>query len=161
MEHTKRVACGALSACALATLAVGTDTVSAHSGSTERLTLHVSVRILNFPTASAPGVDIGFDKFPAPFGRGLQYDVFKFIPKTSTTGQAILKFKAYFNTGTVSGVWHATYRFTSPTAGIFKQKVIWTAGTGAFKAVRATGTGTGTETGMHGKITQTVTVTGL
>lgn len=81
-------------------------------------------------------------------------------PKTSTTGTAVLKFKAYFDTGTVSGVWHATYRYTNAKTAVFKQKVNWIRGTAAFKHVRATGTGIGVQRGFLGEINQILTITG-
>jgi hypothetical protein len=129
---------------------------------TRKITCHVESHIQTFPTASAAGTDFSFVNCPAPFDHGLQYSTFRMTPKTPTTGLAVLKFKAYFDTGTVSGVWRANYRFINSTTGVFKQRrVAWTSGTGAFKRVRATGTGHGVLHGMFGKITQVLTVTGL
>jgi hypothetical protein len=107
-----------------------------------------------------PGQDFGLVECSKPFGHGVQYDTFRLMPKTSTTGTAVLRFKAYFNTGTVSGVWRATYRYTSSTMGIFKQHVTWDRGTGAFAHVRATGTSHGVQSGTHGTIDQVLKVTG-
>src|SRR4051812_35788182 len=106
---------------------------------THKIKCHVESHIQSFPTASSRGTDFSFVSCPAPLGHGLQYSTFRMTPKTSTTGLAVLHFKAYFDTGTVSGVWRATYRFTNSTTGVFRQrKVIWSSGTGAFKHVRAT-----------------------
>jgi hypothetical protein len=74
------------------------------------------------------------------------------MPKTSTTATAVLRFKAFFDTGTVSGVRRATYRYTSSTMGIFKQHVTWNRGTGAFEHVRASGISHGVQRGTHGTI---------
>jgi hypothetical protein len=82
-------------------------------------------------------------------------------PKTPTAGTAVLRFKAYFDTGTVSGVWRATYRYTNAKTAVFKQKVHWTSGTGAFEHVSATGTGIGVQHGFLGEINQVLMVTSL
>jgi hypothetical protein len=122
---------------------------------------HVEAHVQNLPTASAPGRDFSFVSCPAPFGHGLQYSTFKLMPKTKTTGEAVLDFKAYFDTGTVSGVWRADYRFESATTAVFEQKhVTWTSGTGAFTDLRATGTGRGVLHGNLGKVDQVLSVTG-
>jgi hypothetical protein len=120
---------------------------------------HVEDHIQSFPTASSPGKVFSFVRCPAPFGRGISNATFRLFPKTSTTGTAVLRFKAYFNTGTVSGVWHATYRYTNPTTGLFDQKVTWTKGTGAFQHIKASGVGHGVQRGSLGEIDQTLTVT--
>ncbi len=152
-------------ACAITLTTVGILAPAAQTASTskKKKTITCEMRLVtqSFPTASAPGEDYGKIRCTAPFGSGLQYDTFTLTPKTSTTGTAELKFKAYFNTGTVSGVWNADYVFQSETKGTFVQKVKWTKGTGAFKRVRGTGTGTGQQDGMRGTIKQRVTVTGL
>lgn len=148
-----------LSAAAIAaSAAAATD---AKVNRTKKIKCHVVSYIQKLPTASAPGTDFSLVTCSAPFGRGLQYSTFKMMPTTSTTGIAILRFKAFFNIGSVSGVWRATYRFTDAKTGLFKQKVTWTHGTGVFKHVRATGTGTGVLHGSVGKIDQVLTVTGL
>ena len=126
----------------------------------------VKCNIVNFqqhaPSASGPGDDFGFINCSGPFGKGVQYDTFTLAPKTMTSGNAELKFKAYFNTGTVSGIWKATYQFTSTTTAIFTQKhVTWTGGTGAFKGVKATGSGTGMLDGKTGHVHQTLTLTSI
>ncbi|MEA2217674.1 MAG: hypothetical protein QOJ35_300 [Solirubrobacteraceae bacterium] len=125
------------------------------------VTCHFNVFIQSFPTATAPGLNFSVVRCSGPFGRGVQRDTFTLAPKTPTTGTAVLTFKAYFDTGTVSGVWRADYEFTSATSGTFKQKVTWSGGTGAFKHVRGTGSGTGLETGMRGTVDQRIAVTGL
>lgn len=138
----------------------GVATAGATGTHAQKISCHVDLFIQHYPTASAPGQDFGLVKCSKPFGQGLQYDTFRLMPKTPTTGTAVLRFKAYFNTGTVSGVWRATYRYTSSTMGIFKQKVTWVRGTGVFKNVRATGTSHGVQSGSHGKIDQVLFVTG-
>jgi len=123
---------------------------------------HVEDHIQNVPTASSPGTDFSFVRCSAPFGHGLQHSTFRMTPKTSTTGLAVLRFKAYFDTGTVSGVWRADYRFQSATTAVFTQRqVTWTSGTGAFTHVRATGTGRGVLHGNLGEVDQVLRVTGL
>ena len=141
-------------------LAAGVATASGRGTQTEKVSCHINLFLQHRPTASAPGLDFGLVKCSKPFGRGVQYDTFKLMPKTPTNGTAVLTFKAYFDTGTVSGVWHATYRFTSSTTVLFKQKVTWSRGTGAFKGVRATGTSQGVQRGTRGRIDQVLTVTG-
>jgi hypothetical protein len=128
---------------------------------TKKLKCHVEDHIQKFPTASSRGTVFSFVRCPAPLGRGIQHATFRLTPKTSTTGTAVLRFKAYFDTGTVSGVWRATYRYTNAKMAMFKQNVNWTSGTGAFKQVRATGTGIGVQRGFLGEINQVLTVTGL
>lgn len=127
------------------------------------LTITCNERLLiqSFPTQSAPGEDFGTVSCSGPFGDGIQYDTFTLSPKTSTTGTAELRFKAYFDLGTVSGVWRATYEFTSPTTAIFDQSVEWAGGTGRYKHVRGTGAGTGVLNGNVGTITQRINVTGI
>jgi hypothetical protein len=126
-------------------------------------TVHCRIHdfIQNFPSASRPGETFSLLRCSGPFGRGVQHATFTTTPKTATTGKAVLKFKAYFDTGSVSGVWRADYKFTSRTMGTFHQKVSWTGGTGAFKHIKATGTGTGIQNGMQGIVTQRLTVTGV
>ena len=157
----RRIACAiTIVIAAVAILAPGSQTAVAKK---KRKTVSCTIQLQtqSFPSASAPGEDFGFVDCSGPFGNGLQYDTFTLMPATPTTGTAELKFKAYFDTGTVSGVWRADYEFTSATEGTFVQKVSWTGGTGAFKHVKGTGTGTGHQSGNRGTITQTVTVTGL
>jgi hypothetical protein len=147
---------GLLSAVVISTsaaAATGTDV-----NGTKRIKCHVEDHIQKFPTASAPGTVFSFVRCPAPFGRGLQHATFRLTPKTSTSGTAVLRFKAYFDTGTVSGVWHATYRYTNAKTAVFKQKVTWAKGTAAFKHVSAAGTGTGVQRGFLGEINQVLTV---
>ena len=122
---------------------------------------HVEDHVQKFPTASAPGTVFSFVDCPAPFGHGLQHATFRLTPKTSTTGTAVLRFKAYFDTGTVSGVWHATYRYTNPKTAVFNQRVNWTTGTGTFTHVTATGTGIGVQRGFLGEIDQVLTISGV
>lgn len=157
----KMIGCGVLlSAVAISTSAAAAD--GANGSGTRKIKCHFESHIQTLPTASSPGTAFDFVRCSAPFGRGLQYSTFRMTPKTSTTGTAVLRFKAFFDTGTVSGVWHATYRFINATTGLFNQnKVTWTSGTGAFKHVRATGTGSGVLRGSLGKIKQVLTVTDL
>jgi hypothetical protein len=133
---------------------------SANGSGTKTLECHVEDHIQKFPTASSPGTVFSFVRCPAPLGRGIQHATFRLTPKTSSTGSAVLRFKAYFDTGTVSGVWRATYRYTDAKTALFKQDVTWVRGTGAFKQIRATGTGTGVQHGFLGEINQVLTVTG-
>jgi len=153
------------SAVLLSAVVISTSAAAAADASgsgTKKIKCHVESHIQSFPTASSPGTDFSFVKCPAPFGRGLQYSTFRMTPKTSTTGLAVLRFKAYFDTGTISGVWRASYRFTNSTTGVFIQRTVtWTSGTGAFKQVRASGTGHGVLHGSLGQINQVLTVTGL
>jgi hypothetical protein len=157
--RTKATICTVAIAGAL--LLQGGSGAAGASAKSKKITCHINLTILHFPTKVGPGEDFGFANCSQPLGRGVQYDTFTITPKTSTTGTAILKFKAYFDTGTVTGVWRATYKYTSKTRGVFKQKVTWTHGTGAFKNVRATGNSQGVQNGNHGTIDQTVNVTGL
>jgi hypothetical protein len=157
----RTIACAiAIMIAAVAILASGSQTAAAKKRKkTVSCTIHLLTQ--SFPTASAPGEDFGFVDCSGPFGSGVQHDTFTLTPETATTGTAELKFKAYFDDGTVSGVWRADYEFTSGTEGTFVQKVFWTRGTGAFKHVRGTGSGVGQQSGNRGTITQSVTVTGL
>jgi hypothetical protein len=136
-------------------------TAGSPAGGTTKFKCHVEDHIQKFPTASAPGTVFSFVRCPAPLGHGIQHATFRLTPKTSTTGTAVLRFKAYFDTGTVSGVWRATYRYKNAQTAVFKQKVHWTSGTGAFTHVRATGTGVGLQRGYIGEINQVLIVTGL
>src|ERR1700760_4019756 len=111
---------------AAAVMSSAAGAVSANGSQSKKLKCHVEDHIQKFPTASAPGTVFSFVRCPAPFGHGLQHATFRLTPKTSTTGTAVLRFKAYFDTGTVSGVWHATYRYTDAKTAVFKQKVSWT-----------------------------------
>src|SRR5262249_35824032 len=131
------------------------------AGATKKFKCHVEDHIQKFPTATSPGTVFSFVRCPAPLGHGIQHATFRLTPKTSTTGTAVLRFKAYFDTGTGSGVWRATYRYTSPQTALFKQKVQWTSGTGAFTHIRATGSGVGLQRGFIGEINQVLVVTGL
>ncbi|HET7047056.1 MAG TPA: hypothetical protein VFI54_02205 [Solirubrobacteraceae bacterium] len=133
----------------------------ANSSGTKKVRCHVEDHIQEFPTASSPGTVFSFVRCPAPFGHGIQHATFRLTPKTSTTGTAVLRLKAYFDTGTVSGVWRATYRYKNAKTAVFKQKVKWTGGTGAFKQVRAKGTGTGVQRGFLGEINQVLTISRL
>ena len=163
MWASKRVGRRAV-VCAVAIATVGAVAVGAPAaGAKKQRTVSWTIHLLtqSFPTASAPGEDFGFVDCSGPFGSGVQHDTFTLTPATATTGTAELRFKAYFDRGTVSGVWNATYEFTSATEGTFVQTVTWTGGTGAFKHVRGTGSGTGAQSGNQGTITQTVAVTGL
>jgi hypothetical protein len=159
--HTKAIA-WAITITAVAILGPGSGMAGAkEKKKTETVKCHISLIRQSSPTASAPGEDFGFVTCSGPFGEGVQHDTFTLMPKTSSTGTATLKFKAYFDSGTVSGEWDATYVFTSATTGTFAQKVKWTSGTGAFKHVRGTGSGTGTQNGARSTVTQTIKVTGL
>jgi hypothetical protein len=153
---------------AIATVVLSTVAISVHTAAaaganrsgTKEIKCHVVSRIQMSPTKSSPGTSFDFVSCSAPFGRGLQYSRFRLTPKTSTTGTAVLHFIAFFDTGTVSGVWRASYRFTNPTTGLFKQEVTWASGTGALAHVRATGTGSGVLRGSLGQIHQVLRVTG-
>lgn len=130
----------------------------ADSNGMKKVKCHIEDHIQRFPTKSSPGTVFSFVRCPAPFGHGIQHATFRLTPKTSTTGTAVLRLKAYFDTGTVSGVWRATYRYRDATTAVFKQRVKWTRGTGAFKQVRAIGTGTGVQRGFLGEIDQVLTI---
>jgi hypothetical protein len=156
----KAICCAAL----LSAVVISTSdaaAVGADASATKKVKCHIEDHIQRFPTASSPGTVFSFVRCPAPLGHGLQHATFRLTPKTSTTGKAVLKFKAYFDNGTISGVWHATYRYTNAKTAVFNQKVDWKRGTGAFKGVRATGTGIGKQRGFLGEINQVLTVTGL
>jgi hypothetical protein len=157
--RVKRV--GGVVLLAAVVIAAPAGAAGANGSGPEQLKCHVEDHIQKFPTASSPGTVFSFVRCPAPFGHGIQHATFKLTPKTSTSGTAVLRFKAYFDNGTVSGVWRATYRFTGAKTALFKQKVNWTSGTGAFTRIRATGTGTGVQRGFLGEIDQVVTVIGL
>lgn len=129
---------------------------------TKKVTCHIMLIQQHAPSASAPGEDFGIVNCSGPFGKGVQHDTFTLMPKTQTSGNALLKFKAFFDTGTVSGVWRATYQFISATTATFTQrKVEWTRGTGAFKNVKGTGSGTGLLNGNLGTITQTLSISSI
>ena len=72
----------------------GVATAGATGARAEKVACHIDLFIQHYPTASAPGQDFGLVKCSKPFGRGVQYDTFKLMPKTSTTGTAVLRFKA-------------------------------------------------------------------
>ena len=145
-----------------AVLAVAAVPAVAASKSTLKVTCHIVNFQQALPSASGPGVDFGFVNCSGPFGKGVQYDTFTLSPKTPTSGNAELKFKDYFSTGTVSGVWKANYQFTSMTTATFNQKtVLWTKGTGAFKGVKAVGSGTGMLSGTTGHVKQTLSLSKL
>jgi hypothetical protein len=151
---------GGLALFAAVAMSASAGAAGARGSGTKSIKCHVEDHIQKFPTASSPGTVFSFVRCPAPFGHGIQHATFTLTPKTTTTGTAVLRFKAYFNTGTVSGVWRATYRYTNATTARFNQHVHWTSGTGAFKQVRATGTGVGVQRGFLGEINQALTVTG-
>jgi hypothetical protein len=134
---------------------------AAKAKKTETVTCDVRLTTQSWPTATAPGEDFGTISCTGPFGDGIQYDTFTLNPETDTTGTAELRFKAYFDRGTVSGIWRADYEFTGPTTAIFEQRIEWTGGTGKFKHVRGTGTGTGIQEGLTGTVTQTLQLTGI
>ena len=142
-------------------LAPGAHADAAKGKQGVEVTCQIRSLVQSFPTASAPGEDFAFVNCSGPFGEGVHYDTFTLSPETATTGTAELHFKSYFDRGTVSGVWRATYEFTSPTSAVFDQSVEWTSGTGAFRHVRGTGSGTGILNGTIGEVTQTITVTGV
>ena len=149
---------------AVAVLGTGAQAVMAKPAKAKRtatITCNLRLLIQSFPTASAPGEDFGTVSCSGPFGDGIQYDTFTLNPETPTTGTAELRFKAYFDRGTVSGIWRADYEFTGPTTAIFEQRIEWTGGTGKFKHVRGTGTGTGVQEGLIGTVTQTLQLTGI
>ncbi|HET6869688.1 MAG TPA: hypothetical protein VFH80_27490 [Solirubrobacteraceae bacterium] len=146
---------------ATAVIAMSGGAAGAHGSGRKNIKCHVEDHIQKFPTASSPGTVFSFVRCPAPLGHGIQHATFRLTPKSSTTGTAVLRFKAYFDTGTVSGVWHATYRYTNATTAVFKQHVNWTRGTGTFKQVSAVGTGIGVQRGFVGEINQVLTITGL
>jgi hypothetical protein len=159
----KRAIAWAITITAVAILGPGSGMAGAkeRNRKTETVKCHISLIRQSSPTASTPGEDFGFVTCSGPFGEGVQHDTFTLMPRTSTTGTATLKFKAYFDSGTVSGEWDATYVFTSASTGTFAQKVKWTSGTGAFKHVKGTGSGTGTQNGARSTVTQTIKVTGI
>jgi hypothetical protein len=140
-------------------VAAGAGSAGAQAPAGKKITCRVQLTALRFPSAKKPGVDYGMVSCPGPFGKGVQYDTFTFEPRTRTTGLATLTFKAYFDTGTVSGVWHASYG-PSGKFNKFVQKIRWNSGTGAFTHVRGSGKGIGFQTGNHSIATQTITVTG-
>jgi len=147
------VACS-VSVTAAAVIMLGPDMAGATPKATKTVCHFHLLRQGSSPT------DFGFADCPAPFGQGVQYDTFTMSPETPTTGTAVLKFKAYYDDGTVSGVWDAKYQLTSADSGIFRDKIHWTRGTGAFDHVRGSGTGIGTLNGLRSMITDTVNVTG-
>jgi hypothetical protein len=149
-----------LASASLSGSAGGTHLDRADAAAANKVKCHVEDHIQKFPTKSSPGTVFSFVRCPAPFGHGIQHSTFTLTPKTSTTGRAVLRFKAYFDTGTVSGVWRATYRYKDAKTAVFKQKVQWTKGTGAFTHVRATGRGLGVQHGFLGEINQVLTITG-
>ena len=159
MVRNRAVAC-AVSATALFAVAAGTSV--AKPKTSKKVTCHITLFQQQAPSASGPGVDFGFSNCSGPFGKGVQYDTFTLMPTSPSSGNAVLKFKAYYNNGTVSGVWKAVYQFTSSTTATFTQKKVeWTSGTGAFKHVSASGSGTGLLNGKIGTITQKLSVSKL
>lgn len=145
----------------LSMVSLASASLTSNAGQTKKVKCHVEDHIQKFPTRSSPGTVFSFVRCPAPFGHGVQHATFRLTPKTRTTGTAVLRFKAFFDTGSVSGVWHATYRYTDSKTAVFKQRVNWTKGTGAFAHVRATGAGVGVQRGFIGEINQVLTITGV
>lgn len=153
--RNKVIAC-AVAATAVCTVAAG-SAIAKSKG--QKVTCQLTAFILRPSTASAPGEIFGFVTCSGPFGKGVEYDTYTLSPKTSTTGTIVRKFKEYFNNGTVSGMSKATYQFTSSTTAIVNQKKVeWTSGTGAFKGIKAAGTGTGRMNATSGTVKQTIYV---
>lgn len=90
----------------------------------------------------------------------MQYDTFTLKPTTTATGRAVLEFKAFFDAGTVSGVWRAGYRFTTATMGVFKDGHLDRRHR-RVPARASVGAGSGVQIGPKSTVDQTVTVTGL
>jgi hypothetical protein len=154
----RRLACVVGTAASLA-LVAGAAAGGAQAAGGKTIKCRIELTALNFPTAAKPGVDYGMLSCPAPFGKGVQYDTFTFKPRTPKSGLATLVFRAYFDTGTVAGVWNASYG-PSGKENKFVQKIHWLSGTGAFANVRGTGNGIGFQTGNHSMATQTIEVSG-
>ena len=159
MMHVRATASAITAAAVGIAVSIAPSAVAAPRGA-KTVTCRIHDFIQNFPSTSVPGETFSLLRCSGPFGRGVQHATFTTTPKTSTTGKAVLKFKAYFDQGSVSGVWRADYKFTSRTMGTFHQRVSWTGGTGAFMHVKATGTGKGIQNGMQGIVTQRLKVTG-
>lgn len=149
----------AVAATAVCTVAAG-PAIAKSKG--KKVTCQSTNLVLRAATASAPGEIFGFVTCSGPFGKGVEYDTYTQSPKTSTTGTIVRKFKEYFDKGTVSGISKSTYQLTSSTTAIIKQrKVEWTRGTGAFKGIKAAGSGTARMNGATGTIKQTIYVSAI
>jgi hypothetical protein len=133
------------------------------AGSTAATKFTCTVHLQQQTSLSNPvGYDLGFVKCPAPFGRGLYHDSFKYTFPTKTTAVANGPFQYYFDNGMVHGTYHLS-GITSGSPLTFHGHVKFVGGTAAFKHVigSATETCVSKDGGLHGTCTIKAKLTGV
>jgi hypothetical protein len=111
-------------------------------------------------TTATKGEDFGTITCTKRFGEGVQHDTYTFAFSSPTAGTGTLKFKDYYDKGTVSGIWNLKAVVVGTTID-YTFTVKLESGTGAYKGVKGSGKGIGTQaaTANTADFTYSATVT--
>jgi hypothetical protein len=153
---------------AISAVAVGSTGGGQHHKTKIRCTVHLAAQASFPPPANTEATDYGDVTCNGPFGFGSRYDTFVDHPQSQTEGFANLTFKDYFDRGRIDGTWLVRYVATphenGPPDVNYTNTVKFKGGTGAYKHVRGSGTGTGHMTDFtipRATFEFTATLTGL
>ncbi|MDQ3678369.1 MAG: hypothetical protein M3401_16485 [Actinomycetota bacterium] len=127
---------------ATAALGIGVGSgASAKNTKTKHLSCTFELYSQGPPQGTPPrGISFGLVSCPRPFGKGVHYGTSTVTPTGPGQGTVAVRFKKYFNRGTIRGTVAGTYAATSPMNIIYEGTVSVTGGTGAFKRVKGGGT---------------------
>ena len=147
MGHPKHIATALVAVTAMALLPGGAATAK----TAKAKQLHCALELVAQGKPNPTGVQFGFPRCPAPFGKGLHHSTITVTPSSPTSGAIAGRFKNYYNTGTVRGTVAMTYSATSPENVTYTGTVTYTGGTAAFKHVKGSGriSCTTTDGGAH------------
>ncbi len=117
------------------------------------------------PPQGTPPVTTSFGlvSCPRPFGDGVHYGTSTVTPTAPGQGTVAVRFKKYFDRGTITGTVAGTFAATSPMDITNKGAVTVTGGTGRFKHVRGSGAldCASSDGGAHRSCTFTLKLTGV
>ena len=160
MRRTLIITTAVLTAAAVAVPVAGAP-AKAGKAAKVRCTLQLTAQ---GPPAGTPpvGVSFGLVQCDSPFGKGVHRGSAAMTPTRPGNGTIAVRFKNYYDRGTISGRIAGTFSATSPTNITYTGTVTFTAGTGAFKRVRGRGTikCTTADAGVHKACTVTSKLTG-
>jgi len=160
MRRTLIITTAVLTAAAVAVPVAGAP-AKAGKAAKVRCTLQLTAQ---GPPAGTPpvGVSFGLVQCDSPFGKGVHRGSAAVTPTRPGNGTIAVRFKNYYDRGTISGRIAGTFSATSPTNITYTGTVTFTAGTGAFKRVRGRGAiqCTTADAGVHKACTVTSKLTG-
>jgi len=146
---------------ATAAVALTATSSAAAPAKVSKLTCSLNLNAQGQPNPS--GIHLGFASCPRPFGKGLHHNSYTVTPTSPGQGTIAGRFKNYYDRGTAKGTFKLTFAATSPMNITYTGTVAYTAGTGAFRRVKGTGTirCTTSDGGAHKACTVNSRLTGI